>query len=264
MALSDFARLILAEAPHHPLRLAAPPERLPTAACRAVLNSLLKQGYVEECEAPQEYLGLGWRQDEAGAWIALRITEAGLQAISADGVAAAAEPSTEMMPIMSHGESPAAAASGPAGSSGEVAEAAGVASTGRRAASSRPSLRAAAQALLAAWDANDGLDLAAAMDVLRAAMPMHSMASRTPGPRRPRQGTKLQQVLAMLRRHEGVTVVQIMDATGWQPQTVRGFLAGLKKRQGIEVEAAERVRQVGSNKQGAKGSYSVYRIAEAG
>ena len=39
--------------------------------------------------------------------------------------------------------------------------------------------------------------------------------------------------------------------------------AGLKKR-GIEVSVLERVRQVGPNKAGAKGSYTVYRLAEAG
>ena len=43
----------------------------------------------------------------------------------------------------------------------------------------------------------------------------------------------------------------------------RGFFAGLKKK-GIEVSVLERVRQVGPNKAGAKGSYTVYRVAEAG
>ena len=46
--------------------------------------------------------------------------------------------------------------------------------------------------------------------------------------------------------------------------TVRGFFARLKNRQGIAVEAVERVRQVGPGKEGAKGSYSIYRIADAG
>ena len=54
----------------------------------------------------------------------------------------------------------------------------------------------------------------------------------------------------------------ICEATGWQPHTVRGVLAGLKKRQEIEVRALERVRMVGPNKDGEKGSYSRYRIAE--
>jgi hypothetical protein len=82
MALSDTARRILTEASQHPLRLAAPPNKLPAAACRAVLNNLLKQGYVEECMAPMEYIGLGWRQQDA-AWTAVRATEAGVAAIGA-------------------------------------------------------------------------------------------------------------------------------------------------------------------------------------
>ena len=43
---------------------------------------------------------------------------------------------------------------------------------------------------------------------------------------------------------------------------MRGFLAGLKKK-GIQIEVLERVRQVGPNKSGAKGSHSVYRVIEA-
>jgi predicted transcriptional regulator len=68
----------------------------------------------------------------------------------------------------------------------------------------------------------------------------------------------------MLRRPEGATVAQIAEATGWQAHTVRGFFAGLKRHQGIAVEAAERVRQVGPGTESAKGSYTVYHIAEAG
>ena len=53
-----------------------------------------------------------------------------------------------------------------------------------------------------------------------------------------------------------------METTGWAQHTVRGFFAGLKKK-GHTVEALERIKQVGPNKQGAKGSYSVYRVAPA-
>jgi hypothetical protein len=55
-------------------------------------------------------------------------------------------------------------------------------------------------------------------------------------------------------------IAQIIAATGWQSHTVRGFLAGLK-REGITVEVVDRVRQIGPIKKGAKGSYSVYRVA---
>jgi hypothetical protein len=79
-----------------------------------------------------------------------------------------------------------------------------------------------------------------------------------------REGTKQAQVLAMLRGPAGTTVAQIVAAMTWAPHTVRGFFAGLKKRHGITVTAAERVRQVGPNREGAKGSYIIYRIAAAG
>ncbi|MBL6081564.1 DUF3489 domain-containing protein [Belnapia sp. T18] len=70
----------------------------------------------------------------------------------------------------------------------------------------------------------------------------HPTAARSGQPRQPREGTKQQQVLAMLRRPEGATVAQIVDATGWQAHTARGFFAGLQKCQRIAVEAAKRVR----------------------
>jgi hypothetical protein len=132
----------------------------------------------------------------------------------------------------------------------------------------RASLRDAAQRVLAAWDdeENRTTDMVGAlegpMQALRAALAgKPSRASRATGaPRKPREGTKQETVLALLRRDEGATIAQIIDATGWQSHTVRGFLAGLK-RKGITVEVLERIRQVGPNKEGAKGSYSIYRLA---
>jgi Protein of unknown function (DUF3489) len=42
-------------------------------------------------------------------------------------------------------------------------------------------------------------------------------------------------------RPSGATVDQIMNATGWQPHTGRGFFAGaLKKRLGTEVTSEKR------------------------
>jgi hypothetical protein len=263
MMLSDTQRTILAAAAQHEAQLATAPRSLPAAARNAVFRSMLKHGLLTEVPAPQEYIGLGWRQDEAGAWIALRLTDAGLQAIGEGAAVGSAEPSTETMPALPGSESPAAATSSPVDDSGESAKAPGAPSTGQHGASTRPNLRDAARVLLAAWDANDGLVLAAAMDALRAAMPMRTMALRATGPRQPRQGTKQEVVLTLLRRPEGATIAQVAEATGWANHTVRGFFAGLKKRS-IAVTVLERVRQVGPNKQGAKGSYSIYRIAEAG
>jgi hypothetical protein len=52
-----------------------------------------------------------------------------------------------------------------------------------------------------------------------------------------------------------------MEATGWAPHTVRDFLAGLQ-RQGSGIDVLQRVRQVGPGKAGARGSYSIYRLAK--
>jgi hypothetical protein len=128
-------------------------------------------------------------------------------------------------------------------------------------------LLAAAQAVLSAWDtAPDRPGLPEAVAGLRGALagkPAHP--PRDPSaPRQPREGTKQQQVLALLRQPDGATIAQVAEATGWQAHTVRGFFAGLKRRQGITVEAIERIRQVGPNRGRAKGSYSVYRIVDAG
>jgi len=59
-------------------------------------------------------------------------------------------------------------------------------------------------------------------------------------------------VIAMLARPEGATIEALMNATGWQAHSVRGFLAGtLKKKMG---------KSVASEKTGAG---RVYRIVEA-
>ncbi|HWX50658.1 MAG TPA: DUF3489 domain-containing protein, partial [Roseomonas sp.] len=116
----------------------------------------------------------------------------------------------------------------------------------------RTSLRNAAQAAVAAGEAGTGLE--EALTALRAALG---------APHKPRADTKRAQVLALLRRPEGASGSQIAEVTGWAPHTVRGFLAGLQ-RQGSKIEVLERVRQVGPGKAGARGSYTVYRLADNG
>ena len=67
---------------------------------------------------------------------------------------------------------------------------------------------------------------------------------------RSRDNSKQAQVIAMLRRPEGATIAQICEATGWQPHTVRGTLAGtFKKKLSLEITStketgAERVYKV--------------------
>ncbi len=56
----------------------------------------------------------------------------------------------------------------------------------------------------------------------------------------------------MLRRKEGATIAQIVEATDWEPHTVRGFFAGaLKKKLGLDRHLRE-----------GRGRERVYRIAD--
>ncbi len=69
-----------------------------------------------------------------------------------------------------------------------------------------------------------------------------------------RDGTKQAALIELLNRTDGATVAEMAAEAGWQPHSVRGFLAGtVKKKLGLTVESAvtaDRGR--------------VYRIAERG
>ena len=54
--------------------------------------------------------------------------------------------------------------------------------------------------------------------------------------RTPREGTKQATLITMLRAPDGATISEITAATGWQPHTVRGAMAGaLKKKLGLTI-----------------------------
>src|SRR5262245_58501174 len=55
---------------------------------------------------------------------------------------------------------------------------------------------------------------------------------------KPAGDTKKEIVLALVRRKEGATTAEIVQATDWQNHTIRGFISGtLTKRMGLEVES---------------------------
>lgn len=69
--------------------------------------------------------------------------------------------------------------------------------------------------------------------------------------RKMREGTKQALVIEMLRRPEGASIAEIVEATSWASHTTRGFLAGaLKKKLGLAID---------SEKEEARGR--VYRLA---
>jgi hypothetical protein len=52
------------------------------------------------------------------------------------------------------------------------------------------------------------------------------------------EGSKKSQVLDLLGRKDGATLVEIMAATGWQAHTVRGFISGaLIKKGELKIES---------------------------
>ncbi len=56
--------------------------------------------------------------------------------------------------------------------------------------------------------------------------------------RKIREGTKQALVIEMLRRPEGATIAEIVEATSWASHTTRGFLAGaLKKKLGLTLDS---------------------------
>ena len=265
MSLSPAATIVLtraAERPDHRLQFH---RKLPTGGRHKMIDALLREGLIVETQSDYR-LGDGALLIEDSATglmlTTLALTDAGFCALNLD------PPGSE--PVA---ETDATAAPTAPDTAAVQAEALAVADAleaaqGAPVATPRANLRDAAAAVLAAWldEANRETDIIAAleapMDALRAALANKPCRqARDPGtPRKPREGTKQEAVLNLLRREEGATVAQIAEATGWASHTVRGFLAGLKKK-GIEVNTLERVRMVGPNRDGAKGSYTRYAIA---
>jgi hypothetical protein len=280
MKLTDTQMAILTAAAQHREHLACPPARLPAGARQSVAKALLKHDLVIGVHRLAYDAIAKWTVD--GEEMLLKITDEGLRAIGIDPNAgdaaeedeqsaaaiarrnaerrAAAEAVAQDAPTVPTGGEDAAEGDAPAGGAEPT--------QGAPTPAPRASLRDAAAAVLAAWDdrASRETDMITALDgpirALRAALAgKPPRTAREPGaPREPREGTKQETVLAMLRRPEGATVAQIAEATGWQRHTVRGFFAGVKKRQGIEVQVLERVCQVGPNREGAGGSFTIYRV----
>jgi hypothetical protein len=55
------------------------------------------------------------------------------------------------------------------------------------------------------------------------------------------RSNKKAEVIAMMKRARGVTLAEIMDATGWQKHTVRGFVSILGSKGGQKIESSKNV-----------------------
>jgi cell division septation protein DedD len=65
-------------------------------------------------------------------------------------------------------------------------------------------------------------------------------AKKTPKAATPREGSKKQIVLGLLRRKDGATMAEIAKATDWQNHSIRGFISGnLTKKMGLVVESSK-------------------------
>jgi hypothetical protein len=55
-----------------------------------------------------------------------------------------------------------------------------------------------------------------------------------------REGSKTAKILDLLKRPGGVTAKELMETTGWQPHSVRGFLSGtVGKKMGLAVNSTK-------------------------
>jgi hypothetical protein len=102
-------------------------------------------------------------------------------------------------------------------------------------------------------------ETASALEVENQAMHVEAESSDTPQSNEGKtevakaepKTTKLNTIIIMLKREEGATLKQMMEATGWQRHSLHGAMAGgLKKKQGLTIISSKE-----------KGGERIYRIA---
>jgi hypothetical protein len=176
--------------------------KLSGGALTKVLSSLLRQGLAEEI--PARLHDEVWRTAEDGTRFSMKATAAANRALGID-------------------------ASDSAPSVGGNDAALALPSPVRAMASERKKAPKATQAA-------KGSTLAAKGAGRRSRAAKATVGKTRAKEKEGRTGTKQAALIEMLQTKKGATVAEIMAATGWQPHTVRGAIAGaLKKKLGLKV-----------------------------
>ena len=198
--LSDLQLVALSAACQRDDRTIAIPDALEDEAIATFAVTLINLGLAEEAPA-----GRGqpvWRQDQvSGQPITLRITEQALTALGIDeGDKAMGAEDT------GHHES------------------VGMSRTARRTTAAGPS------ADIQATEPGKALKAATAAPAAIVVTEVAPAQSRLAEPPQPRAGSKQGQLIAMLSRENGASIVEIATALGWLPHTTRAALTGLRHK----------------------------------
>jgi predicted transcriptional regulator len=70
-------------------------------------------------------------------------------------------------------------------------------------------------------------------------VPATKAPGKPPGDKVSDRSNKKAEVIAMMKRTKGATLAEIMEATGWQKHTVRGFVSILSSKGGQSIESSK-------------------------